>query len=119
MTYRLIPSTGEVQAGAFINLNRHGYKAGERVLFEQRFGEPEIGTIALMDPENSNMAVMAPEDGRGPLRVVVVDVKARIPAGWTAEREEALVEALREAFATGRHLYDKRRKAVIREHFGR
>lgn len=115
MTFRLIPSTGEVRAGSFINLNRHGYKAGERVLFEKPWGEPHVGTIALMDPGNPNMAVMEPEGDRSAWRVICVDIKARIPAGWTAEREATLLEALRAAFSEGRHLWDKRRQVVIRD----
>lgn len=119
MTDLLIPSTGEVRRGSFINLNRHGYKAKERVLFEERFGEPATGTIALMDPGNPNIAIMAPEGDRGALRVVVVEIKARIPAGWSPERETALIEDLRKTFAEAGHLYDQRRKAVIREHLRR
>jgi hypothetical protein len=119
MTDIVIPSTGEVRPGPFINLNRRGWKPGDRVLFEKPFGNPEIGTIAMMDPANPNLAVMAPEAGRGALSVIVVDIKALIPAGWTAGREAALVADLAEAFEDGRHLYDQRRKAVIREHLRR
>jgi hypothetical protein len=119
LTGTLVPSSGEIRRGPFINLNRHGYGPRERVLFEQRFGNPEIGTIALMDPGNPNIAIMEPEDGRGALRVLVVDIKARLPAGWTAEREAALIADLRTAFTGFRHLYDQRRKAIIREHVRR
>jgi hypothetical protein len=119
MTFRLIPSTGEMRRGSFINLNRHGYKAGERVLFEKPWGEPHVGTIALMDQGNPNLAIMEPEGERPAWRVICIDIKARIPAGWSAERESELLDALRAAFAEGRHLYDQRRKTVIREHFRR
>jgi hypothetical protein len=116
VTDTLIPSTGEVRPGHFVNLNRRGYRPRERVLFEKMFGRPEIGTIAMMDPGNPNIAIIEPEDGRAALRVIVVDIKGRLPAGATPEAERALVAALEAAFAGHRHIYDQHRKRILREH---
>jgi hypothetical protein len=113
---RLIPSSGEVQPGSFLNLNVDRYRPGERVLFEARFCEAETGTIAMMDPVNPDIAIMAQEGHRGALRVIVVDVKARIPAGWTAAQEADLCAALRETAMAAPHLYGQHRKRILREH---
>lgn len=110
MTSQLIPSTGEVRPGAFIDLNRRGYKAGERVLFERVLGRPAIDTIDGFDPGNPNIAII---DG---VRTIVVDIKGRVPAGMTAAAEAALIAELEAAFAAGAHLYDQHRQRILREH---
>jgi hypothetical protein len=113
---RLIPSSGERRAGSFFSLNRHGYKAPDRVLIERTFGQPEVGTIALMDPGNANVAVMRPEGDRAAIRVVVVDIRGRLPAGATAEAEQALLADLLAAHAASPREYLATRDAIARKH---
>lgn len=110
MTDQIIPSTGELRPGPFIPLNRKGYRAGERVLFERPFGHPHIDAIDSFDPNNPNVAII---DGR---RTIVLDIKGRIPAGMTAEAEAALIAALQAAFENAAHLYDQHRKRILWEH---
>jgi hypothetical protein len=63
---------------------------------------------------------MEPEDGRGPLRVVVIDIKARLPIGWPPEREAELIDGAAAGLRRRCPPYDqRRRKAIIREHVGR
>jgi hypothetical protein len=113
---QLIPSTGEVRDGAFINLNIRRYRPGERVVFEKPFGSPYVGTIAMMDVGNPNLAIIDPEGERVAMRVIVVDIRGRMPAGASPEAEADLVAALAAAFAAAAHLYDQHRKRILREH---
>lgn len=104
------PSDGQRTKVAAIDLNRKGYRAGERVLFESLFG-PRTGTI---DSVSGNTAII------GALAVEVRSIDGRVPAGTD---EDALVTALRTAdqrrattitAAIERHAADKAR--ILREY---
>lgn len=106
---RLIPSSGERRSGGFINLNLRGFKAGDRVLFEPTYGDPRIDRIDQFDRANSNIAII---DGQ---RVLVTNIKGRIPAGWIEAEENTLLTLLRMAFQASAPRYDQVRNEILRK----
>jgi hypothetical protein len=121
---KLIPSTGEMRPGSYINFNVRGYKAGDRALFERVFGRPCIGTIFLMD---GNIAcfdlaeVIDPLRGdgtppEGTARIFVTNVKAKLRSAAGDVSEAALLTALGAAFAAAPSWYEAERQRLVRAH---
>lgn len=117
MTSTLIPSSGEMRPGPYLNLNRLGLKGGERVLFEETFGRPEIGTVELVAGNRINIAPCAAEGQKGgSIFMTAVKHKLRLIACPDTRRpaEADLLAALTARHAAAPHLYDGDRAGIVR-----
>lgn len=105
MTAFLRPSDGAIRQGAYLNLNRLGLSAGDRVLFEVEYGLPEIGTVDRVD---GNRLVI---DGGN---IFMTNVKHRIRAGAGAAAETELLRRLIAFHAQLPFRYNQEREKIVR-----